>query len=224
MTVSRSAICHLGYLPKSKLFLSICEELNLTVWFLDSTKDGRREMRLTTVYQGKLFRPVKHLSVVPSSGTQRSGTLGALGLLALENSVEGPLDRFVISYDTGDWDLFEVGGDKQICLIETDKAKEHEATLTALDFHRNLNLVATSCSGGQVKVWSTGNVRGLGDKQLLREINFPNRVDSVCFINDWGDILVGHDRRLSIIKFITYWPFRDDKGVLDTRCDVEPRI
>ena len=127
----------------------------------------------------------------------------------------------MISYESGEWDLFEVEqfgkgpSDKRINLIETDKSKEHEATLTAIDFHRNLNLVVTSCMAGQVKIWSTGNVRGLGDKQLLREINFPNRVDAVCFLNEKGDILVGHDRRLSVIKFITYWPFRDDKGMLD---------
>jgi hypothetical protein len=66
-------------------------------------------------------------------------------------------------------------------------------------------------------------VRGLGDKQLLREINFPNRVDSLCFINEAGDLLVGHDRRLSVIRFITYWPFRDDKGNFDPGCEVEPR-
>lgn len=202
VTVSRSAICHICYLPRSKLFLSICEELNLTVWFLDSSKDGRREKRLTTLYQVKLYRAVKHLAVVP-------------------RGPEG--DRFVLSYESGEWDLFEVGADRRVCLVETDKAKEHEAPLTALDFHRGLNLVATSCSGGQVKLWSTANVRGLGDKQLLREINFPNRVDSVCFINEKGDLLVGHDRRLSLVKFITYWPFRDDKGVLDMRCDPEPR-
>lgn len=66
-------------------------------------------------------------------------------------------------------------------------------------------------------------MRGLGEKQLLREINFPNRVDSLCFINEAGDLLVGHDRRLSVIRFITYWPFRDDKGILDPVCEVEPR-
>jgi len=132
-------------------------------------------------------------------------------------------DRFALSYASGDWDLFEIDAEKRVHLIETDKAKEHEAGLTAIDFHRTLNLVATSCEGGQVKVWSTQNVRGLGDKQLLREINFPNRVDSLCFINEAGDLLVGHDRRLSVIRFITYWPFRDDKGTFDPVCEVEPR-
>jgi len=101
-------------------------------------------------------------------------------------------------------------------IVETDKSREHEHPLTALDFHKNLNLIVTSCVKGQVKIWSTNNVRNLGDKQLIREINFPNKVDSVLFLNEEGDILVGHDRRLSIIKFCTYWPFRNEKGAIDS--------
>jgi hypothetical protein len=34
---------------------------------------------------------------------------------------------------------------------------------------------------------------------------------------------VGHDRRLSVIKFQTYWPFRDEKGQLVTSTEIEPR-
>jgi hypothetical protein len=48
-------------------------------------------------------------------------------------------------------------------------------------------------------------------------------VDSVCFLNEIGDILVGHDRRLSVIKFQTYWPFRDEKGKLDPITSIEVR-
>jgi hypothetical protein len=110
-------------------------------------------------------------------------------------------------------------GRRLINLIETDKSKEHEETLTSVDFHRNLNLIATSCLQGQVKLWSTNNVRGLGDKQLIREINFPNKVDSVCFLNEQGDLVVGHEQRLSVIRFRTYWPFRKEnaekKGLME---------
>lgn len=137
VTVSRSAITHIAYAQRAKLFLTICEELNLTVWYLDSSKDGRREKRLTTLYQVKVCRGVKHMQVVPQAPS------------------EGGLERFALSYTSGDWDLFEIDGEKRVHLVETDKAREHEAPLTAIDFHRNLNLVATSCEGGQVKVWST---------------------------------------------------------------------
>ena len=95
--------------------------------------------------------------------------------------------------------------------------------MTAIDFHKNLNLMVTACSAGSVKIWSTNNVKGLGDKQLIREINFPNKVEAVCFLNEHGDLLVGHDRRISMIKFATYWPFRDERGKLDAKVAIEER-
>lgn len=62
-------------------------------------------------------------------------------------------DRFLLSYESGEWDLFEVedqveAGRRLINLIETDKSKEHEESLTSVDFHKNLNLIATSCLSG----------------------------------------------------------------------------
>ena len=39
----------------------------------------------------------------------------------------------------------------------------------------------------------------------MREIQFPHPIDSVCFINERGDILVSHVSRISKIKFETYW-------------------
>ena len=113
----------------------------------------------------------------------------------------------MFGYESGEFDLFEVDKfgpeflDKRVSLIETDKSKEHESNLTALDFHRNLNIFVSSCEGGMVKIWTTNNNKGLGDKQLIREITFPNKVDSVCFMNKEGDILVAHDTRISVIKF-----------------------
>jgi hypothetical protein len=65
-----------------------------------------------------------------------------------------------------------------------------------------------ACQGGKVKIWSTNNVKGLGDKQLIREINFSNKVDTVCFMNEHSDNLVGHDRKLSVVKFQACWAFR----------------
>ena len=60
-------------------------------------------------------------------------------------------------------------------------------------------MIMTSCVGGVVKLWTPL-------KQLLREIQFVGGVDAVCFLNDKGDILVGHDKRISVIKFENYWP------------------
>lgn len=35
--------------------------------------------------------------------------------------------------------------------------------------------------------------------------------------------MVAHDKRISVIKFQTYWPFRDERGQLDTNVAIEPR-
>lgn len=48
-----------------------------------------------------------------------------------------------------------------------------------------------------IKVWDF-------NKQLLREIKFPNCVDSVSFLNYGGDLIIGHDKRLSILKYTSY--------------------
>lgn len=142
VTVSRSAITSVSYMQASKIFLSTCEELNLTVWYLDASKESRREKRLNILYQVKMYRPAYHVRYLPR--------LDATGNLLKETS-EG--DRFILSYESGEWDMFEVEdaahpSGRKINLVETDKTKEHEKALTAIDHHINLNLIVTSCEGG----------------------------------------------------------------------------
>ena len=38
----------------------------------------------------------------------------------------------------------------------------------------------------------------------MREITFPHKVDSVCFYNAQGDILVSHEQRVSLILYARY--------------------
>jgi len=107
------------------------------------------------LYQVKLQRPVRHLQYIPAMDD-------------IIGKVSG--DRFMFGYESGEFDLFEVEtfgtefSDKRVSLIETDKSKEHESNLTALDFHRNLNIMISSCEGGMVKIWTTNNNKNLGDK------------------------------------------------------------
>lgn len=82
-------------------------------------------------------------------------------------------------------------------MIEAEKQKEHEAVLTGHDYNRHLGLFVTSCAGGYVRIWNQ-------DKLFLREISFPHRVDSVCFFNSEGDILVSHEKRVSMIDYERY--------------------
>ena len=81
-----------------------------------------RERKLTTLYQIKIFRPVRHLSYMPA---KRDSVIDA--------NISG--DRFIISYDSGEFDIFEVETygtqvhEKRVYLVETDKSREHEDCL-----------------------------------------------------------------------------------------------
>ena len=82
-------------------------------------------------------------------------------------------------------------------LLESEKSREHEAPLTGLDYNRKLGLVVSSCSEGVITIWTF-------NKKFMREILFPHRIDSVCFYNAEGDILVSHEKRISMILFKRY--------------------
>lgn len=71
-------------------------------------------------------------------------------------------------------------------MVLAEKIKEHEESLTALDYHRKLGYLLTSCKEGNLKIWSR-------DRKFMREINFPNKIESACFMNQVGDILISHD-------------------------------
>ena len=83
-------------------------------------------------------------------------------------------------------------------LIENEKQKEHDSVVTGIDSSRYVRLIVTSDKGGSIKLWSL-------EKRFMREIVFPDPVDSVCFLNEKGDILVSHVQRISKIKYETYW-------------------
>ena len=56
----------------------------------------------------------------------------------------------------------------------------------------------TSDIKGAIRVWTH-------EKKFVREIQLPNPVDSICFLNPGGDLLVSHDSRISHLHFKTYW-------------------
>ena len=69
--------------------------------------------------------------------------------------------------------------------------------LSGIDYNRKLGLMVSSCEGGSIRIWNT-------DKKFLREIALPHKADSVCFLNAQGDILVSHEKRVSLINFARY--------------------
>jgi WD40 repeat protein len=85
-------------------------------------------------------------------------------------------------------------------MLTVSSSKEHDLPLTGFDWLKSLGLIVTADRSGSIRIWSD-------EKKFIREIKFPSThpIDSVCFINAQGDLIVSHNQRLSYIKFETYW-------------------
>lgn len=102
-----------------------------------------------------------------------------------------------MAFESGDIEVFQYDDVRQFSVVGGEKSKEHETSLTGLDYNSKLGMVVTSDESGIIKLWTS-------DKRFLREIVFPHPVDSVCFFNAEGDLLVSHDNRVSTINFKRY--------------------
>ena len=83
--------------------------------------------------------------------------------------------------------------------VKTETNFEHEKSVTDLDVFPDKNLFISSGLDGCVKVWNL-------QKQLIREIKFPEAVYSVSFLNDKGDLIVWHLGKVSTVAFEDYAP------------------
>jgi len=85
--------------------------------------------------------------------------------------------------------------------------------LTGADFNKKLQLLVTSDTKGAIRIFNR-------EKKFLREIQFPNPVDSICFLNQFGDLLISHESRISHLRFKTYWTrLFDYYGVTNSSSD-----
>lgn len=155
--------------------MSFCQERNIKIW-----KCNNKERKAYIVHEYKIGKIVNKIVV----------------LTKLEPS---NIERFLIVFSSGESELFEFdNSDESFWWIESEKAREHDCELTGCDYNPRLGLIVTSDKNGVIRIWNK-------DKKFLREIHFPNPVDSVCFLNIEGDILVSHSKRISHIKFTSYW-------------------
>lgn len=84
-------------------------------------------------------------------------------------------------------------------LLHHQNEDGHTNTVTSLNVCSYLKLFVSSSRDGTIKVWSF-------DNQLVSEIDFGVPLTSVGFANDQGDLLVGLQLRISIIKAMDYLP------------------
>lgn len=89
-------------------------------------------------------------------------------------------------FSGGESDLFEFSSEaNRLEWIETDKTRDHDCPLKGFDFCPTLKIIVTADTNGCIRIWNQ-------DKIFLREIQFPETIDSLCFLNDRADILVSH--------------------------------
>lgn len=78
-----------------------------------------------------------------------------------------------------------------------DKSDEHEDAITCCDALPSLGRFVSGDKDGLVKIWNA-------KKQLIREIKFVEAVNSAAFLNEQGDIIVGHSGNLSRLNSVNY--------------------
>ena len=84
-------------------------------------------------------------------------------------------------------------------LLRHQSEDGHTNTITSLNACSYLKLFVSSSVDGKIKVWSF-------DNQMVAEIDFGVPLSSVGFANDQGDLLVGLQLRISIVKAVDYLP------------------
>lgn len=96
---------------------------------------------------------------------------------------------------------FLLWNDSELCKLSTDKTDEHEDRITCCDTLLCKGMIVTGDKDGLVKIWNS-------KKQLIREIKFVGKINSVAFLNHQGDIIVGHAGNLSRLDYVN---FKDKK-------------
>lgn len=110
-------------------------------------------------------------------------------------------EHILISFKNRDTELFCMNDQKkELLLVRKEKTNEHSGKIICMDSNIQKNLFITGGEDGYVKIWTN-------EKDLIREICFPEQIDAVCFLNEKCDILIGHAAKVSIILAEDYKPF-----------------
>lgn len=83
--------------------------------------------------------------------------------------------------------------DSQLKRVICEKNKEHESTVTFIDCIPDQQVYVTGSTDGVVKVWNF-------KKELIKEIEFHEAVNTVVFMDSSQDLLVGHAGKVTEVK------------------------
>ena len=78
--------------------------------------------------------------------------------------------------------------------LPNTKLDEHENGLCGIDYHQKLELFATGGPDQTVKIFNL-------KKEILKEIKFPQPVSGVVFLNPAGDLMIGHNEKVSVVNY-----------------------
>ena len=139
-TIHRNAIMNIKYLPKAKVFLSICQERHLKIWRINN-----REKKVNVIYSFRLEKEIDFLFV-------------------MNTETEDMTSRFLMIFKTGESEIFEYNGTVDaLSHIEVFKEREHDCRITSCDFNPKINLLMTADTSGSIRFWTK-------DKKYIREI------------------------------------------------------
>ena len=114
-------------------------------------------------------------------------------MISLKSSV-------IMAFDPNDTQMFRFDEELQdLVHIRTDTSDDHEGPITDIGTLPAKNLYISGSVDGLVKIW---NVK----RELIREIKFPEPVETATFLNYEGDILVGHLGKTSSVLAKDYLP------------------
>ena len=175
--------------------MTVCKEGDVIFWQIS---DDRKVNKLRS-FKVPSDRKVKMVHVVAAAYHRHRTDIPNDRIMIIFKSGESE----IFDFEIGDGVTLNEGEDKNdskahLYLLENEKQKEHDCKVTGVDSNKYVRLMVTSDISGNIKIWSL-------DKRFMREINFPHPVDSVCFLNERGDILVSHVQRISKVKYETYW-------------------
>ena len=86
---------------------------------------------------------------------------------------------------------------KDLSTLSHQTEDDHTDTVISLQGSPQLKLFATSSRDGHVKIWNNGN-------QLISELEFGDTLGSACFANVKGDLLVGFQNHVCVVRAEDY--------------------
>ncbi|KAJ3386033.1 WD repeat-containing protein 87 [Lobulomyces angularis] len=88
---------------------------------------------------------------------------------------------------------------------EKDKEKSSTGNITSISYLQSFDIWATSGTDGTIKIWKREND---GEALVIREIQFNEPIQAVCFCNKPGDLLVGLQDQISLVRLQDYFPVK----------------